>query len=200
MNRHFWAAGTSASSPGTMKGAIFLDRDGTINEDVGPLFSPDKLRFISGSLDALHILQTQFSLFIVTNQSAIGDNLFSMKDFEVFNGYYQGLLRQQGIDITRTYCCPHSKEDNCFCRKPQTYFLKTAALEFGINLKRSYVIGDHPCDIEMGCRVSAKTIYLLSGHGKKHLEDLSVKPDFVAPDLSVASEWLREDIKHGKAL
>lgn len=173
-----------------MQKAIFLDRDGTINEDVGPLFTPDKLHFIPGALESLRRLQEHFLLFIVTNQSAIGSKLFRLEDFEEFDDYFQGRLMENGINITHTYCCPHAKEEDCLCYKPNTYFLKTAVRDYDIALDQSYVIGDHPHDVEMGHRAWARSIYVLTGHGKKHQEELVIKPDFIAHDLNEATEWI----------
>lgn len=173
-----------------MQKAIFLDRDGTINEDVGPLFTPDRLHFIPGALDALRRVQEHFLLFIVTNQSAIGNKVFRLEDFEEFDDYFQGRLRKNGIKVTHTYCCPHAKEEDCLCYKPRTYFLKIAERDYGIALDQSYVIGDHPHDVEMGYRVGAKSIYVLSGHGQKHQAELVIKPNLIAYDLNEAIEWI----------
>ncbi len=173
-----------------MNRAIFLDRDGTINEDVGPLFIPDKLRFIPGAFEALRSLQERYLLFIVTNQSAIGNKLFHLEEFQEFDKYFQGQLKENGIHITHTYCCPHAKEDGCLCYKPNTYFLQMAMREYNVALNQSYAVGDHPHDVELGCRVGAGTVYLLTGHGRKHQEELTVKPDFIADDLAAAAEWI----------
>jgi histidinol-phosphate phosphatase family protein len=173
-----------------MNKAIFLDRDGTINEDVGPLFSPDQLHFIPGTLEALRRLQDKFLLFIVTNQSAIGNKLYRLEDFEQFDDYFRGKLKENGIQIIHTYCCPHTKEENCLCYKPNTFFLKTAARDHDIALDQSYVIGDHPHDVVMGYRAGAKTAYVLTGHGQKHQGELTVKPDLLAHDLHAVAEWI----------
>jgi len=173
-----------------MNKAIFFDRDGTINEDVGPLFNPDQLHFIPGALEALRRLQDNFLLFIVTNQSAIGNKFFHLEDFEEFDDYFRGKLKENGITIAHTYCCPHAKEEDCLCYKPHTYFLKVAARDYDIAIDQSYVVGDHPHDVEMGYRAGAKTIYVLTGHGQKHQRELAIKPDFLAPDLPAAAEWI----------
>jgi D-glycero-D-manno-heptose 1,7-bisphosphate phosphatase len=104
--------------------AIFLDRDGTINEDVGDLYQVEKLVFIPDAIEALKILQEQFALFIVTNQSGIGRGAFSENDFIWFSQYYSSLLHREGVVIRRTYFCPHLKGEQCACYKPNPYFLK----------------------------------------------------------------------------
>lgn len=175
-----------------MNNAVFLDRDGTINEDVGDFCSPDKLIFIQGSIEALQILQKSFLLFIITNQSGIARGIFSEDRFLWFNDYFNKILRNQNVIIRETYYCPHKKEDDCICHKPKPYFITKAQKEYNINLKNSYVIGDHPHDIEMAHKAGTHSIYLLSGHGKKHRQELLVEPDFIAQDLYEAASWIME--------
>jgi histidinol-phosphate phosphatase family protein len=172
--------------------AVFLDRDGTINEDVGDLYSMDKLIILPNAFEALKILQKHFLLFVVTNQSGIGKKIFSEKQYLEFNRYFHELLKSEGINLNHIYCCPHKKEDNCLCRKPKPYFLMEAKKDYNIDLKNSYVIGDHPHDVDMGHRVGAHSVYVLTGHGKKHMHELIHEPSFVADDLYVAAYWILE--------
>ncbi len=173
-----------------MKKAVFLDRDGTINEDVGYLFKKKDLDFIPGSIEALKMLQKNYHLFIVTNQPGIGENVFTLSQYRRFNEYFQAVLRENGIYVMDTYCCPHSKSEKCACYKPGTFFMEKAGEEHGIDLENSYVIGDHPHDVEMGRRMGARTIYLLTGHGHKHKTELLVKPDTICEDLYKAAMWI----------
>jgi len=173
-----------------MRRAVFLDRDGTINEDVGYLFSLDKLKFIPRAIDGLLSLQNKFDLFIVTNQSGIGEGVAALQDYKNFEGLFNISLAAQGINIKYTYCCSHSKSVGCICHKPSPYFLMEAAKQFGLDLAESYVVGDHPHDIEMGKSAGTKTIYVLSGHGIKHCEELGICPDYIAKDLYEASVWI----------
>lgn len=173
-----------------MNRALFLDRDGTINEDVGNLYSEDKLIFIPRAIEALRILQKRFLLFIVTNQSGIGSNIFSEADFRGFTGSFDRLLKREGITVRHTYYCPHKKEDSCICRKPSPYFLKEAQRQYKIDTGNSFVIGDHPHDIEMAHKVDAKSIYLLTGHGQKHRKELVLAPDFIADNLYEAVSYI----------
>jgi histidinol-phosphate phosphatase family protein len=172
--------------------AVFLDRDGTINEDVGDLYLMDKLVILPNAFEALKILQEHFLLFVVTNQSGIGKKIFSEKQYLEFNNYFETLLKNKGIHITHIYCCPHIKEDNCLCRKPQPYFLLKAEADYVIDLKNSFVIGDHPHDMDMAHRVGAYSVYVLTGHGKKHIHELIRKPSFVADDIYVAAHRILE--------
>jgi HAD superfamily hydrolase (TIGR01662 family) len=84
-----------------MNKAIFLDRDGTINEDIGDLYIPEKLIFISRAIEALKILQEGFQLFVITNQSGVGKGVFSGDEFARFNDYFVRALKERGVDINR---------------------------------------------------------------------------------------------------
>ncbi|MEN3013535.1 MAG: HAD family hydrolase [Endomicrobiia bacterium] len=174
--------------------AIFLDRDGTINEDVGDFCSVEKLKFIEGSLEALKLLQKEFLLFIITNQTGIDKGIFTEEEFLEFNKTYLDILYTNGIEIKQVLYCPHKKEKNCVCRKPSTYFINLLKDKYDLDLSKSFSIGDHPHDVEMGFAAGTKTIYLLTGHGQKHLEELVKKPDFVAKNLYEASLWILNNI------
>lgn len=173
-----------------MKKAIFLDRDGTINEDVGYFCDPDKLKFIPNVFEALHLLQKEYELFIVTNQSGVARNFFSEDDLITFNQYIEDCLRHEGIQITFTYFCPHLREDNCICHKPSDFFLREASEKYDIDLKQSYVIGDHPHDIELAKNVGAGSVYVLTGHGEKHKGEMLVTPDYIAENIFDAAKWI----------
>ena len=172
-----------------MNKAIFLDRDGTINIDEGYTYKTEDLRFFSDVFLSLRSLK-DFKLFIITNQSGIGRGYYTFDDFQKFNDRLVDELSKEGISISKSYCCPHTPEDNCDCRKPNIKFIKEAAEEFDIDLARSWVIGDHPADVELGKNSGCKAIYLLTGHGKKHKADLKVEPDLTAENLRQAVEFV----------
>jgi len=170
--------------------AIFLDRDGTINEDLGYIYKKEDLVFIKDSLKSLKILQKHFNLYIITNQSGIGKNIFTEEDFIKFNNYFLDALKKEGIIIKKVYYCKHKNEDNCICKKPSTYFVDKIIKEDNISRSLSYVIGDHPHDVVMGINAGIKSIYLLSGHGKKHLNELDCLPDYIASNLYEATKFI----------
>jgi histidinol-phosphate phosphatase family protein len=171
---------------------IFLDRDGTINEDVGDLFLQERLVFIPRAIEALKILQEAFLLFIITNQTGIGNNAFTLEEYTRFNEYFLSCLKNESIDIKQVYCCPHIREDNCACRKPKPHFIYKAAEDYDIDLRGSYVIGDHPHDIEMARKAGAGAIYLLTGHGAKHRPELEMlpPPDVISNNIHEAALWI----------
>jgi D-glycero-D-manno-heptose 1,7-bisphosphate phosphatase len=152
--------------------ALFLDRDGTIIEDRGDLRDPSQVLFFDETLSSLQRLSKLFKLFIVTNQSGVARGTLSIEEVHRVNFYIEGILADHGINIVETYVCPHDPLDGCECRKPKPYFLKKAEKDYGVDLSRSFVVGDHPQDIEFGERVGAGGVYVLSGHGRKHLQEL----------------------------
>ena len=156
-----------------MKSAIFLDRDGTIIRDKGNIGEISQVEFYNYTFDCLRKLQEKFLLFIITNQPGIAKGNVSREQVEKVNLYVLNILKENGIEIKAIYCCPHQKSDNCKCRKPKTYFLEKAQKENLLDLKKSYVIGDHPSDVELAFNSEANGIYVLSGHGKKHYKELS---------------------------
>ena len=153
--------------------AIFLDRDGTLIEDRGHLERASDAVFYPDTIPALRLLQERFKLFIVTHQAGIARGLVTAGDVEAVNRAVTGDLARFGVRIEAVYCCPHDRGDGCECIKPNPYFLHQAAREFHIDLSRSYVIGDHPHDEALGRNSGATGIYVLTGHGRKHLGELS---------------------------
>jgi histidinol-phosphate phosphatase family protein len=180
-----------------MDRAVFLDRDGTINEDIGYLHSLDRLEIFPRAYDALRALQKRYSLFIVTNQPGVGKKAFSESRLIELNRQIENILLGEGIRIRKTYYCPHLKEDKCVCRKPSDHFLREAEREFRVDLKRSVVMGDHPHDMEMAKRAGAMSAYLLTGHGEKHRNELTskVRPDLIARDIYEATMWIMDRCK-----
>ncbi len=128
--------------------AIFLDRDGTIVEDKGYIDNTLNVEFFPYTFKSFAILQNHFLLFIITNQSGISKGLISEIEVQKVNTYITETLKENGIIIFDTFCCPHKKEDNCNCRKPKPYFLLKASELYTIDLTKSFIIGDHPTDIE----------------------------------------------------
>jgi histidinol-phosphate phosphatase family protein len=155
-----------------MPPAVFLDRDGTLIEDRGHLRAPGEVVFFPETVPALRELQKAALLFIVTHQSGIAKGLLTAAEVEAVNRHVTGRLAQAGVHIREVYCCPHDRADGCRCIKPEPYHLRLAARDHGVDLARSFVLGDHPHDVELAVRAGATGIYLLSGHGRKHRAEL----------------------------
>lgn len=173
-----------------MNNAVFLDRDGTINEDLGYICSMDQFQLIPKTIEALQALQKHYQLFIITNQSGVTKGEFTEKELILFNSKIEDFLKEKEVSIQKTYYCPHLRSDNCHCIKPLPFFMQQASRDYNINLEYSFVVGDHPHDVEMGLNLGSKSIYVLTGHGEKHRDNLDVKPDFIAHDLWQASQWI----------
>ncbi len=155
--------------------AVFLDRDGTIIEDRGDLSEPAQVVFFSDTVSSLRRLAGRFTLFVVTNQGGVGKGAITMQDVDRVNAHVLSHLQRHGIRVAATYVCPHERASGCRCIKPNPYFLRKAERDFGIDLARSFVIGDHPHDVEFAVRGGATGIYVLSGHGRKHRADLPAR-------------------------
>jgi len=170
-----------------MDKAIFLDRDGTLNEDLHYyVYKVEDFKLLPGVINGLKLLSKDFIFFIITNQSGIGLGKYTIEDMTKFNEKLKSELKKESIEIKEIYYCPHAKDEGCNCRKPNTKFIQEAEKEFDIDIKNSWVIGDHPHDIDMGQRSGCKNIYVMTGHGKKHFDDLEkngLKPDFIAEDF-----------------
>jgi len=173
-----------------MNKAIFLDRDGTINEDIGHLYTSEKLVFIPKAIEALKLLEERFLLFIITNQSGVGEGIFNDDDYIRFNSYFIEVLKNQGINIKEVFCCLHAKEEKCVCRKPSIYFIEKAKKTYNLDIRNSYCVGDHPHDMEMAKNAGARSIFLLTGHGIKHRQELTFQSDYVVDDLYGAALWI----------
>ncbi len=169
--------------------AVFLDRDGTIIEDRGHLRSPSDVIFFPDTVRSLQRLQDHFLLFIVTHQRGIAEGIMCAAEVEAVNEHVVSTLRRHGVIIQAVYCCPHRREDGCRCIKPNPYFLHEAARRYGVDLTRSFVVGDHPHDIALADHAGAAGVYVLTGHGSKHRAEL---PDgkAIVPGIGEATDWI----------
>ena len=173
-----------------MTGAIFLDRDGTINIDKNYVHKTEDWEFLPHAIEGLQVLSLKgYKLVIITNQSGIGRGYYTRYDMEKLHNYVISLLKEKNIDIAGIYYCPHIPSDNCSCRKPETELLKKAATDLNINIAESYFIGDKTCDIKMGRDGGCKTIMVQTGKGGKDGE-YEVVPDFIVSDLYEAARLI----------
>ena len=171
------------------KPAVFLDRDGTIIEDRGHLSDPAEVRFLPGTADSLKKLLPRFELFIVTHQPGIARELITSDQSATVNVYVVDVLGSAGVVIRETYTCPHDRSDGCQCIKPLPFFLREAAQKHAIDLVHSFVVGDHPHDVELAVNADATGIYVLTGHGEKHRDAV---PDgtVVVPGIGEAVNYI----------
>ncbi|GAB4262881.1 MAG: hypothetical protein Kow0054_26910 [Deferrisoma sp.] len=170
--------------------AVFLDRDGTLVEDVGFVRSPEDLVWFPDTEEALGLLAPHFPLFVVTNQPGISLGEVTAHEVEGVHEQMARRLGEAGAPIRAFYTCPHQRAEGCVCVKPNPHFLLRAAEEHGIDLARSFVVGDHPHDMELARRVGATGVYLLTGHGAQHRDELGGLADAVLPGIGEAARWI----------
>ncbi len=188
--------------------AVFLDRDGTINEEVGYLDSLHKLRLIPGAAEAVRLInRSGMKAVVVTNQSGVARGLFD----EAFVGEVHRRLREmlaaEGAFLDGVYHCPHHPREGrgiylreCDCRKPAPGLLLKAAAELSLDPQRSAMIGDTLKDIEAGARIGTRGILVRTGYGTEAAAQLEsraaegpIRPVHTARDLLAAVHWLLKD-------
>ncbi len=170
--------------------AVFLDRDGVINEEVEYLHQESELKILPNVYLGLRKLMDHgFKLIVITTQAGIGLGYFDKKDFFKVNKKMLSLLSKKNIILNKVYFCPHSKNDNCSCRKPGGLLFERASVEANVDLNTSYIIGDKTSDIKAGENLGLTTILVKTGHAGRDKE-FPVTPDFVASNLDEAAKWI----------
>ncbi|MHC5053942.1 MAG: D-glycero-alpha-D-manno-heptose-1,7-bisphosphate 7-phosphatase [Planctomycetota bacterium] len=178
--------------------AVFVDRDGTINANPthGDFVTrPGDLRLLPGSAEALRRLKEAGYLVVVfTNQSGVGRGVMTAADVEVVNAHLGDVLAEGGASLDGVYFCPHVNEDGCECRKPKPGLLTRAAEELGIDLSRSWGVGDGARDLEAaraaGCRVVL--VHGDSYPGQREAGE-ALSPEASVPDLAAAVDVVLRD-------
>jgi len=174
-----------------VRAGVFLDRDGTVNREVGYLADPNQIELIPGAARAIRLLNMMaLPVIVISNQSGVGRGYVTHAAVEKANRRLEGLLVQEGARVDKIYYCPHSPDDGCTCRKPEPGLLHEAERTLGIELPLSYMVGDHAADVKTIHRVGGKGILVLTGHGQEQAEWNEAPPDFVAQDLLEAVYWI----------
>ncbi len=172
-----------------LRSAIFLDRDGTLMEEVEYCGDPDKVHVFPGTAEALAKANAAgWLLVIITNQSGIGRGYFSMEDFEKVQVELMRQLRPAKIDAT--YCCSDHPDQAGPRRKPAPGMLMEAAAELGVDLASSWMIGDKSGDIEAGRRAGAHTLLVHSGYGHRAEERENAAAEKESKDIVAAIGWI----------
>jgi len=142
-----------------LRPAVFLDRDGTLIEDVGYPRDPEAVRLLDGAPEALAALRRAgFALVVVSNQSGIGRGLVSREEADAVHARFVRELRARGVELDDVRYCPHAPEEACACRKPAAGLLLDSARELGLDLERSFMVGDKPADVEAGRTAGCRTV------------------------------------------
>ena len=164
--------------------AVFLDRDGTICEDVNYLSRPEDLRLFPFTAEAVKLLNDKgFLVILITNQSGIARGFFDEKVLHQIHAKLKEELTKSNAKLDAIYFCPHSSSDNCDCRKPKTGMIEMAKQDFSLSLENSWIIGDKAIDVETGFNAQIKTALVLTGYGQTEAEKLKKKPDLTAENL-----------------
>jgi phosphoheptose isomerase len=168
---------------------VVLDRDGTLNVEVNYLSHPDQVDLLPGVAEGLRRLRAAgCRLIVVTNQSAIGRGFFDEVRLGEIHDRLRSLLADHDVTLDAIYHCPHRPDDACRCRKPGTELLERAAADLGFDPSRAFVVGDKPCDIELGRAVGARTLLVRTGYGLAHESAGDAVADHVVDDLSAAAD------------
>ena len=177
--------------------AVFLDRDGTINEDApgNYVLSFEDFRLIDGAVDAIaRLSKGGFLVFVVTNQATIGRGWTDLATFERITGHLTAEVEAAGGKLAKVYFCPHRPEDRCACRIPETGMIHQALAEHpGIDLAESFLVGDKVADMELARRAGLRAIFVLTGHGASEratLEEWEIRPEAVEATLADAADHI----------
>ncbi|MBN1895024.1 HAD-IIIA family hydrolase [bacterium] len=163
--------------------ALFLDRDGTINEEILYLHDVKELRILPNAIPGIKKFQDMgYRIVIISNQPGIGMGYYSKQDFYRINREILKSLSSAGILVDKIYFCPHSKSEKCECRKPGQALVQRAKEELNLDLSRSVFIGDKTSDMETGRRAGMKTVLVRSGFRGEDGE-FPGEPDFRADDI-----------------
>ena len=180
----------------TLKRAVFLDRDGTLIKERGYLKNPNRIRFYSSVVPALRRLKRAgLVLVVVTNQSGIGRGYFPRAVLRKIHRIIHDKLRKTGVTLSGIYYCPHAPDDACSCRKPKPGLPRRAAKALGLNLKKSFVVGDQWRDMELAKRIGAKGVLVLTGAGRGVARTYPTTATKVCRDLNSAGRWIEGEIK-----
>ncbi len=134
-----------------MNKALFLDRDGVINVDVGYAHLPEQITFMTGIFDVCRAAHSQgYKIIVITNQSGIGRGYYSEEQFHALMVWMSAQFEKELCPITAYYYCPHTPDDGCECRKPKAGMILQAAKDYALNVSLSMLIGDKKSDIEAG--------------------------------------------------
>lgn len=184
------------------RAAVFVDRDGTLTEEVGYVNHPRRLRVLPGSALAVRRLnEAGVPVVLATNQAGVARGYFSQDVLDLVTAEMIAQLERAGAHLDGVYVCPHHPTEgsppyraDCNCRKPRPGLLRRAAEDLGLDLAASVLVGDKPSDLVAAHAVGARGVLVLTGYGRGEWEyrrdRLPVVPDHVAEDLLGAVEWI----------
>jgi len=168
--------------------AVFIDRDGTLIEEVNFLSRVEDLRLFPFTADAIAAFRNAgFLIIVITNQSGIHRGKYGEADMHSIHDQIQADL---GGAIDGFYFCPHLPSAGCDCRKPSLGMINAALADFQVDLERSWFIGDKKIDVETGHNAGIRSAMVMTGYGRKHLPLVERDADFVGDDLLAAARHI----------
>jgi D-glycero-D-manno-heptose 1,7-bisphosphate phosphatase len=188
---------------------VFIDRDGTLTEEVGYVNHPRRLRLLPRSVEAVRRLNAAaVAAVVATNQAGIARGYFSEDVLHAVHGELVARLKEGGAHLDGIYVCPHHPREGeppyraeCDCRKPRPGLMRRAAAEIGLDLGRSCIVGDKASDLAAAPAIGARAVLVLTGYGLGEWEfrhdRFPVPPDHVAEDLLDAVAWFLARLGHG---
>lgn len=194
---------------GVLRPGVLLDRDGTVCEEVGYLNHLSRLVILPKSAVGIRMLnEAGFPVAVVTNQAGVGAGYFPESFVAEVHREIDRRLAEQGARIDAYYYCPdhpHGRvppyNRDSDCRKPRPGLAERAAGDLGLDLGRSYVVGDRGTDLEMASRIGARRILVLTGYGRGewawNRSCWASPPDAVVEDLGEAAHWILQDAASG---
>jgi D-glycero-D-manno-heptose 1,7-bisphosphate phosphatase len=192
-----------------MRPAVFIDRDGTLLDELGYVTPGKDISIYSFSAPAIaRLTQAGFPVVVITNQGGIALGLYDHAFVDDTHAWLDETLRQSGADIAAWYYCPHHPEGKvaeftqaCGCRKPATGMLESAARDLKLDLSASWVVGDQWRDIELAHRAGARSVLVRTGYGRgleaDWPEDIA-RPTIVCDDLLAAAEHILNEVQSSK--
>jgi len=161
--------------------AVFIDRDGTLIEEVNYLHRVEDLKLFDFAADAVKQLKAAgYLVVVVTNQSGIGRGIYTERDMHAI---HEAIQEQLDNAIDAFFFCPHLPDAGCSCRKPGRGMIDAALADLEIDLPRSWMIGDKKIDVETGRNIGIRSGLVLTGYGRQHLGELGSPPDATAANL-----------------
>jgi D-glycero-D-manno-heptose 1,7-bisphosphate phosphatase len=174
---------------------VILDRDGTIIKEHNHLTDKALVELIPGVASGLlQMRELGLGLVIVTNQSAIGRGILDYQRLDAIHARMKELLYQEGVTLDGIFFCPHTPEDNCTCRKPKVGLVELAFKELRFNTRECFIVGDKPCDIELGKRIGGITFLVRTGYGSQVEISQTIQADYVVDNLQAASNIMKQII------
>ena len=159
-----------------------------------------RFRLLPGAADAIRRLnEAALPVIVVTNQSGVARGYFPEQLVRDVHERMKAELLDAGARLDGVYYCPHVSSDECECRKPKTGMLEQAARELGLDLKKSFVVGDRQSDVELAHCAGARSVLVRTGFGEGelawHAKNWECQPEFVAADLPAAVEWILQEVQ-----